>query len=111
MAAPQRPMPVTVIAVLNFIFGGLGLLSALCGGLALLFVVLMFQNMPAPPGGGPNPGKELGNVFTSIPGFVPFTIISTILNSVLAIVLIVAGIGLLRMRNWGRITSMVYAVI
>jgi hypothetical protein len=111
MAAPQRPMPVTVIAVLNFIFGGLGVLYTLCGGLAFLGMILMFQNLPAPPGGGPNPGKEFGNLFTSIPGFVPFTIGRTILDSVLAIVLIVAGFGLLRMRNWGRIASMVYAVI
>jgi hypothetical protein len=36
MQTPHRPTAVLVIAILQFIFGGLGLLLVLCGGLGQL---------------------------------------------------------------------------
>jgi hypothetical protein len=109
MSAPQRPAAVTVIAVINFVLGGLGLLGTCCGGVALLVLSSLAGSMPAPPG-QPNPLKEMQTLFESIPGYIPFMIASAILGAIAAIVLIVAGIGLLRMRRWARITCLIYAV-
>ena len=38
----QRPTVVLVMAILNFVFGGLGLFGVVCGGLALLVLVRAF---------------------------------------------------------------------
>jgi hypothetical protein len=109
MAVQKRPTAVTVIAVINFVLGGLNLLGVCCtGGFMGLFVMLA-RAQPAQ--GQPNPMKDLMDVFVAIPGYVPFLIASTVLGTILAIVLIVAGVGLLRMRGWARMACMVYAVI
>jgi hypothetical protein len=106
----QRPTAVLIVAILNLVFGGLGVLAMLCGGLGLLLLIALAANAPPPPGGGPNPLKELGDVFAKIPGYIPYMIVSSVLNSVMAIALIIAGIGLLKMRPWARWTSVGYAV-
>ena len=45
----QRPTVVLVMAILNFVFGGLGLFGVVCGGLALLVLVSLAKNAPPPP--------------------------------------------------------------
>ncbi len=109
MPVQQRPTAVTVIAVINFIVGGLGLLGLLCGGAALLFLFSVLGNVNPPPG-QPNPLKEVQGLFESIPGYIPFIIASSVLGGIWAIVLIVAGVGLLRMRRWARLACLVYAI-
>ena len=109
MSAPQRPAAVTVIAIMNFVLGGFGLLGALCGGLALVLIGSLASSMPAPPG-QPNPLKELMGVVEAIPGFIPVMITSYVLGAIWSIVLIVAGIGLLRLRRWARTACLIYAV-
>jgi hypothetical protein len=99
-----------VIAILNFIFGGLGLIGSLCGGVAFVVGAALLQSLPPGPAGTPNPAQELTKFFQSIPGYIPFMIVSLILGAIMGVVLIVAGVGLLQMRNWGRITSIVYAI-
>jgi hypothetical protein len=99
---------VTVFAVLNFVFGGLGLLGYCCGAIGLI-AVLGMSNSPGPQG-QPNPLKEMLEVYQSIPGFLPYSIISTLLGLIAVIVLIVAGIGLLRLRPWARWACIVYGI-
>lgn len=106
----QRPGLVTALAVMNFIFGGMGLLGAVCGGLAIAGFAALMQNAPPGPGGGPNPMKELVDVFTNIPGYVPFMIGSVVMGLIMSILLFVSGFGLLKMRNWARKVCFVYAV-
>jgi hypothetical protein len=101
---------VTVLAVVNFVLGGLGLLSLFCGGLAVLLLAALVSNMPPPPKGQPDPFKELGTLFQSIPGFIPYMIVTTVLGTIMTIVLVVAGFGLLKMRRWARTACLVYAV-
>jgi hypothetical protein len=110
MSVQKRPTAVTVIAVLNFVIGGLGLLGLLCGGLGMLLLGSLVSNMPAPPQGQPNPLKEMMAFYESVPGYIPFMIVSAVLGGIMAVVLIVAGIGLLRMRGWARMACFVYAV-
>jgi hypothetical protein len=105
----QRPGLVTAVAVMNFIFGGLGLLGAFCGGLVILLFATVLQNAPPGPAGQPNPMKDLIDIFTSIPGYVPFMIASLVLGVIMSIVLLISGFGLLKLRNWARILCFVYA--
>lgn len=113
MAAPQRPVPVTIIAVLNFVFGILGLLGSLCGGGIFLFGVIMMDTLAKQPGqpGKPNPFQGLPPIGEGIPGFLPFMVSSLVLGCVMALCLIIAGIGLLKMKGWGRSLSMFYAFV
>lgn len=104
----QRPGLVTAVAVINFIFGGLGILGAVCGGIGILFLGAMANAQPQ--GGGPNPIKELIEVFENIPGYIPFVIVSMVLGLIAAVMLIVSGFGLLKMRNWARIFCICYGV-
>lgn len=109
MPAPQRPAPVIIVAVLNFLFGGMGLFGSFCGAFAVLVMPALLQSLPAPPAGQPGP-KDLAAVFDSIPGYYPFMIGSLLLSLVMSVVLIAAGVGLLQMRSWGRTATLVFAV-
>jgi hypothetical protein len=105
----QRPGLVTAVAVLNFIFGGLGLLWALCVGTIIGVVAAVWQNLPAPKQGEPDP-KELFKLVLDVPGYVPFVIASVAVGLIMSVVLIVSGFGLLKLRNWARYACFVYAV-
>src|SRR5262249_2193032 len=115
---PQRPrpVPVTVLGILNIVFGSLGILAYLCAGIGILFFINVFYG---PSGKG---NKDLTLVrgimevsFESsaqhIPYYWAFLIGSLVLSVVLTLVLLITGIGLLRMRPWGRVGAIAYSVI
>src|SRR5262249_1696367 len=58
----------------------------------------------------PNVLQEEANVMLSIPGYVPLLIARTTLSVLMDAVLIVSGIGLLRLRPWGRWAAVAWAV-
>lgn len=97
----NRPASVTVFGVLSIVFGTLGLLGTAFG--AAMLIIL--KSSPQRPG-SPN------NVF--MPNLHPvadaWTMIGIPLGMVFTIVLIVSGIGLLRLRPWGRKLSLIYVV-
>jgi hypothetical protein len=105
-----RPVAVLVMAILNLIFGAIGVVSALCVGLFALLFTAVIKNAPPPPGGGPNPIKELEEMFDAIPGYIPIMTTVMVLGAIAAIVLIIAGIGLLKMKTWARWLSVGYAI-
>lgn len=111
----ERPTAVLVMAILNFVMGGLGLLVFLCCGLGtLLFTSLMldFVSKAAPPPtqGGPNPA-DLTKVFDQIPGYYAVMGTHSVLCAGLCVVVIVGGMGLLQMQNWGRYSSVAASVL
>src|SRR5262245_3436168 len=105
MSQPRRPVLVTVVAVVNFIYGGLGILTLTCTAGLIGLLVLLLQNAPAPPPNQPDQAatwKELGQIAQALPGFVPLYVTYYAVELVMLVVLIVSGFGLLRMRGWGR---------
>jgi hypothetical protein len=110
--AQKRPAAVTAMGVLNLVFGGMNLLGLCVGGGVLLLLVILFVNLPAPPG-QPSLREQLGGLFQDFDREAPaakyLIIASVVFTTVMAAVLIVAGVGLLRMRHWGRTLSLVYA--
>lgn len=105
----NRPTAVLVMAILNFVMGAIYLLSYSCGGLALIGLRAM-KNMAPPAGKGPNPFGEMYDMYESIPGFIALTITFSILAIAMAILLIVAGMGLLKMRPWARQACVAYSI-
>lgn len=94
----QRPQAVTVFGVLNIAFAAFGLM----GLLSSLSMLAMARNMKA---STPNPVLKL---MDSSPGFTLWTNISIGVGFIFTLVLLASGIGLLKMKSWGRTLSFVY---
>jgi hypothetical protein len=98
------------MAILNMVFGGLVLACSLCAGIGILLIVAAFNQAAAQ-----DPKiRELKEVIESmtrhIPSMVPFMVGNLLFSAIVNIILIVAGIGLLKMHGWARITSIFCAV-
>jgi hypothetical protein len=110
--ARKRPTVLTVMGVLNIVFGGLGLACYLCVGLGL---VLLFASVGGAGGafpGGINPIADMWDFMKrDVPGFAAISIGQILLSFVMSIILVVAGIGLLIMKPWGRVLSICYSIV
>src|SRR5262245_54997688 len=106
--AVQRPASVTVMGILNIVFGSLGLLCYVCVG--VMFLALMGSTAGFP--GGVNPIQDMMNFMErQIPGYKAIMISSLILGFLLSVLLLVSGIGLLNMQGWARVLSILYSII
>jgi hypothetical protein len=107
----KRPTGVTVIAILHLVFGGLGLLGMLClGGLALFFVAIVSNAPPNDP--AMRDLKEIGAIYQrNVPGLVPYLLVTLVTGLIFDTLLVVAGLGLLKLRNWARSASIFYAIV
>ena len=79
---PARPTAVTVFGVLNIVFGALGLLSMPC-------VMILIFAMP----------RDFMNPTRAVKAWLFF---SNVIGFVVAILLIIIGIGLLKLKAWAR---------
>lgn len=108
----KRPTAVLVMAILNMVFGGLALACSLCVGIGIAFVAVAISQ----PNAAHDPKiRDVKDMFESmnreIPLLMPYLIGNMVFDVIMAIALVVAGIGLLKMRPWARLTSIVYAVL
>jgi hypothetical protein len=106
-----RPAAVLVIAILHFVGGGIGILYDLCGlaGQVLKTAIMSGSFGPMPQNNG-----QLGSMQdleTRIPGYQAMQYAQLSAGLVLSGFMIVAGVGLVQMRPWGRFLSIVYAVV
>lgn len=90
----ERPTSITVFGVLNIVFGALGVLGT-CFSILDFFLPLV----PMPP-----IIEEPGPVLRA------YSLGSSVLHFIASIVLVVAGIGLLKLRPWARIMSIGYGI-
>lgn len=86
----QRPTSVTVLAILNIVFGGLGIL---CSPFAVISLLI-----PQPTGSG----------FEISYAMKLFSMFSYGLGFVMSIILLASGIGLLNLKKWARQTAYFY---
>jgi hypothetical protein len=91
-----------VFAILNLVFGGIGLLCNMCGILGQAFA--MSIPMAGPPGaGGKNPMMEaFGGLEKEIPGYTAYQFSTLAVGFILCAMLVLSGIGLLNMKRWAR---------
>jgi hypothetical protein len=112
MAGPMpayrhRPTAVLVMAILNFIWGGLSIICFSCIAAGFLMLNSMLKSLPTSAGGGGT--LQVVPYSDVIPGYLAYMIAHTIIGVVMAILLIVAGIGLLNMQPWARWCCLVYS--
>lgn len=111
MAKPVRPGPVTAMAVVCFLFGGMGILGYLTclGGLTV--AVSFLSNPPPPPAGQVNPWEVFLMLDRAAPSLKYFYFGTLSASLILCIVEVIAGFGLLKMRYWGRSLAILYALL
>jgi hypothetical protein len=107
----KRPMIISVIGILNIVLGGLGLLTSVCcGGIGLIFLsVASKTELPADHPLAPmiaqlkRQNEMQGNFAMQIAGVGMAALTGTLL--------VVSGIGFLKMKQWGRHAGLAYAAI
>jgi len=114
MQTVNRPTSVLVIAILQFVFGGLGVVTDLCGGLQQV------GGSPGMfPGGGRGGQAQMQQDMTRqleaalekrLPGYKAFAIGILLLDLTLCGLMIGGGVGLVKMQPWGRTLTIVYAL-
>jgi hypothetical protein len=93
----QRPTAVTVFGILNIVFAALGFFGALAS-------VMLFM---AVAGTIKNPVIQL---IHDNPTYAAWMKISIVLGLLVSLALLAAGIGLLMLKPWARIVSILYAI-
>jgi hypothetical protein len=108
-----KPASITVIAVLQLVFGGIGIFLDICGGVMALSGA---QNWMMPTATGPNAAnmkrmqEDIQKTMDSVPASHAVQIGNFGADFAISIIMIMSGVGLLRLRPWGRLLSIVYAV-
>ena len=92
----RRPTSVLVFGILNIAFAGLGII----GIIASAFI--LFPSNPSS-----NPAVQ---IIHDNPGYAAFLKLSIPLGVLSSAVLLAAGIGLILVKSWARITSILYGV-
>jgi hypothetical protein len=90
---------VKVVAILNIVCGGLGLLLA-------LVVLLFFGGMAGVVHSDPSPDSDVGVAALGVIGVVGFVAIT-----VISVPSVIGGIGLLKFREWARILVIVISAL
>lgn len=104
----ERPAAVLVMAILNIVFGSLGLICSLCAGVGL---ALFFGGFTSAPAANAGPLKDMISLEQAIPSYKYMMIATDLGRIVLAVILLVAGIGLIGMNPWARWASVFCAVV
>lgn len=97
--APPKPVGPIIFGVLNILWG----VFTAFGVLVSVFSLWMLGRGM----GGPNP---FGDQMASSPAYRMFNIGGIALGAVFAVVLLVAGVGMLKLAWWGRTLSIAYSV-
>src|SRR5262249_43824487 len=101
---------VTTLAVLNIVFGSLGLIFGACGLLSMLVADSVTVA---------STGQPRVSVFRDMveyveregPGYGAITLVQAVYGMVMAVVLLASGIGLLKFQPWARLTAIGYAAL
>lgn len=114
----QRPGGLTALAVLNFVFGGLGLigsfmlLALLSVGHKLAEATTEFGQRMAREAGDNEAAREIGQAFSEVHYSTGAVYLCVIIGVVVAALLIVAGVGYMKQsRTSGYIVGHVYAIL
>ena len=105
-----------MIAILQLVFGGIMVLIYVCGGLIALASPMM-AGMKAQGQKNNQPEAAVGfeealaKAMADLPGAGVLRYVNYAVNGFLTLAMIVGGIGLLRMRNWARALTTLYAVV
>jgi hypothetical protein len=102
----QKPPSILVVAILNLVLGGFGLLCSVCSGLGPVFSVSL-TSMLSPKSAQLTAGMGINDV----PGYLADQYMDAAIGLVTAALLLVSGIGLLRMQCWARRIALAYVLV
>jgi hypothetical protein len=105
----KRPPSITVFAILNLVFGGLGLLCNTCGVFSLVANPVIQRMQPKAPG-EPDMNALQRHMEAEVPGFTLFQWTDVGVGLILNIVLLSGGLGLLKMNASARWTCVGYSI-
>jgi hypothetical protein len=109
MSPVNRPTSVFVIAILQFIFGGIGVLFYGCSGL------MQASGVTGPAGNAQAQEKMQQDLEAAMekrmPGIKTINIAIMFLEVAISILMIVGGIGLVKMAPWGRKLTIAYGFL
>jgi hypothetical protein len=111
-----RPTSITVIAILQLIFGGIVVLFYVCSGLITLASPMLAgvkgqAQKNNQPGAAVTFEEGLEKAMADLPAAGVLRYVNYAVNGFLILAMIVGGIGLLRMHNWARVLTILYAVV
>jgi hypothetical protein len=98
------------MAILNIIFGSLGLLCMLCNGVVMLGNAAGGNRGGGFGGNDPAAARMMQMVEQEIPAYMAVQVGALVIGLTLAALMLISGIGLLYMQNWARIAAIVYAI-
>ena len=94
----KRPGGLTALAVLNFVFGGIGAIAALLGFGAVSLIKEAIQK--AEESGATYTGQSLNMAYVAVA-----------LTGVSALLLIISGVGYIQQKGYGRMLGNTYALV
>jgi hypothetical protein len=105
-----EPGAIRSFGVIHLVVAGLGILQVLYSLLSILFIDklanVMSGGVPSKPGAGPDPGELMTAMMDKL---AVFTYLSIAVSVILIVMLTIAGFGLLKSRESGRVMSVRYA--
>ena len=112
--AVKRPAIISVVGILNIIFASLGLLTIICCGPFSFIDTQQMMKAMAPQGAAvgqqPADANPMANM-NEVPGYTAFVGAGLVVGLVTSTLLLGSGIGLLKMKRWGRGLGFTYALL
>jgi len=107
----RRPTSITVFAILNIVFGSLGLACGLCGVVGQAASGMMTTQSTGAKGQQFDTEAFKKHMEREVPGYTIVEWGRLLLGIFLSLLLLGSGIGLLKMQLWARLACMGYGVI
>ena len=105
-----EPSAIKVFGIMHLVVAAYGLFTGVAGLIATLFMDGFSKVMTAgSSGSGPSGDAQAEAMVTYMSALKPFTLVTLCFGFVLTVMLIIAGVGLLRSRESGRLMSIRYA--
>jgi hypothetical protein len=110
----NTPASITVIAILHFVFGGLGVLGGVCGGAMQIGgggKMFNFGLSGQQAAQQQQLQEDMERAMESAPGAQAVQYGTIGFDLIISLTMIVSAVGLLKMRPWGRHLSILYAMM
>lgn len=107
----KRPTIISVIGILNIVFGGLGLASAVCCLGPSVAIGKFAADVPLPQAQGQPKMENPMGAINAIPGYLALQCANVAMSMVTGAILLASGIAFMKMKPWGRLAGFGYAII
>jgi hypothetical protein len=107
----NRPTIISVIGIVNIVFGSMGLITAICCVGGGMLIAPLISQMPMPQGPGKAPIENPMTKLNAVPGYLALQCAQVAMGVFTGSLLLISGIGFLKMKRWSRSLTFVYIVV